>query len=179
MTLILCDVDGVIFDFNEGLRRLTELSKEESIKRIAKHGTYVGNAEAAFGKELFLTAMTSPRFWSRLPVIEKNLNQMKKWMSDGHSVAFVTAPWEGADPWISIRKKALDKHFGGHRYSYRRVYTHDKELVAGDILIEDKPENLKKWLANNKNGRGYLVDWPYNRDEDVGTRIVDLTEIEL
>lgn len=41
------------------------------------------------------------------------------------------------------------------------VITRKKELVKGDVLIDDNPDNLLKW-----GGPGVLIDKPWNRDFD-------------
>jgi len=47
--------------------------------------------------------------------------------------------------------------------SVPRVFTGEKHLVRGDVLVEDSPENLDKWLAANPRGFGIIIDQPYNR----------------
>lgn len=44
----------------------------------------------------------------------------------------------------------------------RVIFTRHKELVRGDVLIEDNPGNIERWLAANPEGRVGLVTAPYN-----------------
>lgn len=41
-----------------------------------------------------------------------------------------------------------------------------KELVRGDYLIEDSPENIRKWKRANPQGQTVLIDYPYNREAE-------------
>lgn len=54
----------------------------------------------------------------------------------------------------------------------------DKHIVRGDILVDDRPKNLEKWLEENKNGVGLLVNAPHNRLCDKFWRIEKINEIE-
>lgn len=61
---------------------------------------------------------------------------------EGHEVVFCTAPWRGMCHWVEARYGLLEHFLGRQRYSI--VFTHDKHLVDGDWLIDDKWENLAK-----------------------------------
>lgn len=45
----------------------------------------------------------------------------------------------------------------------RVIFTRHKELVRGDVLVEDNPGNIERWLAANPEGRVGLVLAPYNQ----------------
>ena len=71
-------------------------------------------------------------------------------------VIVVTSPLNCAPQWCSDRAKWLDKHFGFRRDEI--VFTKRKDLVAGDVLVDDSPEHCAKQRA------AVLVDRPWNAD---------------
>jgi len=71
-----------------------------------------------------------------------------------HRVVFTTAPWRGLEHWVEARYSLLD-HFLNRR-NYRIVFTHDKDLIQGDWLIDDKWENMEK---TPERGILYLQPW--------------------
>lgn len=44
------------------------------------------------------------------------------------------------------------------------IFTRQKHLVRGDVLIEDNIETLRRWkLANHHQGEAFLIDSPWNQ----------------
>jgi 5'(3')-deoxyribonucleotidase len=73
-----------------------------------------------------------------------------------HDVVFVTAPHAGVREWVYWRQRWLETRFPGLPV----VHTARKDLVWGDALIDDRPENLEAWATLH--GTGLLMDAPYN-----------------
>ena len=44
----------------------------------------------------------------------------------------------------------------------------DKSQIYGDVLIEDYPPNLSEWLAEWPTGLGVLINQPWNKSIDAG-----------
>jgi 5'(3')-deoxyribonucleotidase len=72
-----------------------------------------------------------------------------------NKVVFTTAPWRGLDHWVEARYGLLD-HFLNRR-NYSIVFTADKEVIAGDWIIDDRFENM-----NTTPERGILFLRPWN-----------------
>jgi 5'(3')-deoxyribonucleotidase len=79
------------------------------------------------------------------------------------TVVIVTSPMMTPN-WAYERTRWLERHFGIPRN--RIVHTVCKEFVAGDCLIDDKPDNLIKWHRRNPDGVPFMWDAPYNRNVD-------------
>lgn len=72
----------------------------------------------------------------------------------------VTAPLAGSEFWQWERHNWLRTYFkfpGDHI-----VHTAAKRLVRGDYLIDDKPEHLRAWAADNPQGVPILWAMPHN-----------------
>ena len=79
----------------------------------------------------------------------------------------VTAPWHSST-WCWERTEWLISHMGFDKNDV--LHIHDKWLVQGLTLIDDKPETLVKWCEATGN-IGILWDQPYNRLFKTGTNI--------
>lgn len=44
------------------------------------------------------------------------------------------------------------------------MFVNNKGRARGDVLIDDKPENIADFLKANKDAMGWLVDSPYNKE---------------
>jgi 5'(3')-deoxyribonucleotidase len=77
----------------------------------------------------------------------------------------VTAPFRG-DYWMAEREKWLKKHFDFPRSKI--VFCHDKHIIAGDVLIDDKTETCIKWQEANTQGTAILFERSYNKRDDWG-----------
>lgn len=88
-----------------------------------------------------------------------------------HDVVFVTSPSYHIPGWTEARQSWLAARFGP---GARVVHTSHKEVVSGDLLIDDKPENLIRWLREHPRGCGILWARPYNQRADwaSGGRII-------
>jgi 5'(3')-deoxyribonucleotidase len=82
-------------------------------------------------------------------------------------LVFVTAEWKGMDSWVPARQRLLEP------FSCDVIFTHAKHRVKGDILIDDRRENVEH--EDNKS-RSFLFDRSYNR-ASTQKRIFSLKEI--
>ncbi len=88
---------------------------------------------------------------SMLPV--RGAKQALKRLQRSTQVYVVTAPWPGSLHWPGERIVWLQK-FGFH--GDKIVLTPAKYLVRGDILVDDRPENLLKWKEHHPDGTAVL-----------------------
>lgn len=83
---------------------------------------------------------------------------VKKLRDMGHRVVFVTSSPEGTGDakYTWLKRNGL---LGDYKLSDNYVEAHDKSIVRGDILVDDRIENV-----SNFPGETILWDAPYNRD---------------
>jgi 5'-nucleotidase len=90
-------------------------------------------------------------------------------------VTFVTSPWWSSPYWLNERYQWLVAHFG-EKQARKLVFTSDKHLVAGDILIEDHIDTLIIWeRLGFKSRLGILIDRPHN--QGLHPRAKDMHEV--
>lgn len=155
---ILCDVDGVFADFTKhALASIGESSRSEeefTSWDMLSH----------FSQEV---RDTCTRIWreqswcAEIPPYPEALDSYQRLSSIG-KIVWVTAPMVDAPYWCHERTLWLQKHFGAKLQDI--VFTHDKAHVWGDVLIDDRVENILGWSEIHANGFGLLWDRPYNRN---------------
>lgn len=81
--------------------------------------------------------------------------------SAGHEITIVSSPTKG-------RTSAGDKiAWSVRELGLKRqdvIMAHKKELVRGDVLIDDSPKNVQKWLKVNSS-LAMSIAYPYNREK--------------
>ena len=76
-------------------------------------------------------------------------------------VVWVTAPNHLCPTWDHERRQWLKRHFESPPKDV--IFCDDKGLVKGDVFIDDKPENIRRWQSQNPEGKAYLFDAPNNK----------------
>ena len=84
-------------------------------------------------------------------------------------IRILTAPWH-SPTWLSERQRWL-RAFGVGSWEVVACPPGEKPFHAGDVLIEDRADTLLAWCEQNPNGRGVLIDRPWNRGAPFSSRI--------
>ena len=119
--ILYIDLDGVIVDFESGIKKLSE---KDGIKYFERYDE-------------------APGIFKLMEPIPDAINAVK--MLSNHYDIFIlsTAPWNNPSAW-SDKIKWIKKHFGSDNGSvlYKKmILTHRKDLNYGDILIDDRTKN--------------------------------------
>lgn len=80
---------------------------------------------------------------------------------DGYDVHVVTYAHHTAPEAHKTKLTWMERYFPAFDIT-KVMFTGNKHLVRGDVLIEDRPDNLDAWLKANPQGWGVLVSQPYN-----------------
>lgn len=152
---ILLDVDGVIADFVGAIcyeldnRYVPEDFKEPSM--LEAMSPWDQNRFEQLSRMEGLCESIEP------------YDDAKSFVEELHElgeVYAVTKPWK-ARTWAWERMNWLEDRFGIQRD--RIIFTGQKHLVRGDVLIEDNAENLNSWHLHTDGGIALLLDRPWNR----------------
>jgi len=157
MKSILLDVDGVVADFVDGIERVTgHTFTSEQLKSwdVLDH---LDEEE----KEKAHEALSGPEFWEKLALIPGAHDGVRYLDRKGYEIVWLTSPWASCESWESARRNWLTKFFGKLDHY---IPTSSKEKVVGDVLIDDKPDNVKKWLAAHPGKKAFIFDAPHNQD---------------
>ena len=132
---IFIDMDGVVADFDKAAREHPD-----------------------FGKKGFRPDLTLD--FAKFEPIEGAIESVNELVKEGHDVLFAsTAPWDYPESWAQ-KRIWIAKHFPKMRK--KLIITARKDLLAGDILIDDHAWNGAKdftgqWFQFGKDG----MDWKY------------------
>ena len=159
---ILLDIDGVVAGFAEHyldtLHKLTGFrAHTHQIDRWHFHECEWFPKEA---KRQVEAEIEKPGWCYGIPLLPHAIGLVGSLREIG-TVYAVTSPWASSKHWMYERTEWLH-----HRLGIRQrhvVHTMAKSLVAGDVLIDDKPENVEDWAQAHAKGRGILFTAPHNR----------------
>lgn len=122
MKLVYIDLDGVVADFVSAMNAHALIN------------------ELSFNKD----PDTIPGLFRNLKPIESAISSVEKLLhSEKYEVYFLsTAPWNNPSAWTDKRLWLAEQF--GDIINRRLILTHRKDLVKGDILIDDRPNNGTK-----------------------------------
>lgn len=175
---ILLDIDGVLGHFTAGAR---QWAAECHALSFTEDQITDYNIMTSFGLPngwpSFIEWLSESRFCSTMPVYEGAADFVEALRTLGEVVA-VTAPFVGVNHWESDRRRWLEQHFAiGHK---DLVFCKRKELVRGDLLIEDSADNIAAFERAQLTGHPFnsvLLTRPWNRDAEVPARAGTYREV--
>lgn len=140
MKLLYIDLDGVVADFVSAMNAHALIN------------------ELSFNKD----PDTIPGLFRNLKPIESAISSVEKLLhSEKYEVYFLsTAPWNNPSAWTDKRLWLVEQF--GDKINRRLILTHRKDLVKGDILIDDRPNNGAKDFEGEliKFGSDEYPNWP-------------------
>lgn len=156
---IVMDVDGVCADFTGYLLRSIG-----SRLRPADVTTWqVLDLLTLSERTKALALLDTTRWWIGQPTLPGARHGVALLRDAGHEIVWATAPWQTCIGWDVARRSWLRNNFGADPRDV--VITQRKELVAGDVIIDDKPENVSAWHQEAEIGLAFLFTQPYNAAE--------------
>lgn len=159
MPTILLDIDGVLADF-EGAVRRTCAEVGHDLAAVTAHN-FTDNLPALVYAH-YVGASTQFGWCSAIEPYVGAALLVAELRTLGDVVA-VTAPLLHCPTWESERRAWLLKHVGIRDV----VSTRRKDLVWGDVLVEDNADNLRAWHARwQRDSYGILVRHTYNTSAD-------------
>lgn len=158
MTRALIDVDGVAACFDcawlEAYRTVTGTMVLPHELTDWDYMSYLPGAKEK--KQLIEAYSHAPGFCHNLPEYPGAVAAIKRIMTVAE-VVFVTSPLDSRY-WAREREQWLEQRFGPCKI----VSTKHKEFVKGDLLVDDRPANVRNWLAEWPSGKGIVFAQPYN-----------------
>lgn len=160
---ILVDADGVLANFAQAVVDMVneELGTEHQYDHIDQWDMYASMGISKEHGTAFDERIKQNYFCYGLAPIPGAVEGLAELRKHG-DVYCVTAPFDGAY-WMPERVQWLQDFMGFDRKHV--VFTHSKHLVAGEVLIDDKAQNLRDWRAEPHAGVSILFDQPWNRNE--------------
>lgn len=159
---ILLDIDGLLADWMGAVTQIVEegtgrvLTPKDvngwlSLSKLGFSRTEQDYIESVLASRGFCTGLEV------LPGAKEGVTALAK-MGE---IAYVTSIWWGSETWTYERHTWLKKH-GFLAEGQKLVFTKNKELVTGDVFVDDKPENVMAWRAQHPGKLGLLWSTPWN-----------------
>lgn len=160
----LFDVDGVIADFSGAVDRVAESIGLERAKwdhpKISVN--YPDHAQQ------LLAACRNVGFARGIPEYPGAIEALRDAMCFAR-VVFVTTPMAGSATWAWDRTQWLRERLG----DVEVVFAEKKDLVRGDLFVEDTPDNARTWWDCHPQAQTFLVRRPYNKAWHLANFAVD------
>jgi 5'(3')-deoxyribonucleotidase len=143
--VLLLDCDEVLADFTAAtLSRVAEATGHQYTRAdIHTWEIFDSISEPEWVKDVVYRNLKAPGGCASMPVCEGAREGVEQ-VHAAADIVIVTHPFEGSMTWAAEREAWLEAQFGG---LYRGVvHTKHKELVHGDLFLDDKPKNVTAWL---------------------------------
>lgn len=137
MARILIDLDDTIADWGEAYDRHLDIVDTTNV--VTRYN-YLEDYNLFGGEhsDLVRKAMDIPGFYSSIKPFPHAINAVNKLAGQGHDITFVSTPWPSNPTCASDKYNWIAGHFG-QDWTKKLILTHDKTIIPGDILIDDKP----------------------------------------
>lgn len=157
--IVFIDMDGTINKFWEAFTATynTLYGKNEFLKASDLWSYSV--AECLSGHEddeIDRAIMTRSDFWLNIPAQEHAIEVLER-MYDRYDCYILTTPWNGYPDCVRDKMEWMRRKFPFFS-TKKMIFTHHKNLLKGDVLIDDHPKNI-----SNFDGKVATIDFPYNR----------------
>jgi len=126
--ILLIDMDGVIADFRKAIIENSDISIED----FDNHTNDAENRVDQF-------CIQNTTIFENLQPIENAIESVTK-LFDYYDIYFCSTPMYLVPESYKSKRIWLEKHFG-ELASRRLILTHRKDLIKGDILIDDRKVN--------------------------------------
>lgn len=181
MAIVWWDLDGVHALWDEGVDEIARETGADLRGFPLKHE----RTSFAFYKEkteeeqkVIMEIMGHPDLYKRLKVDPRVAEAFHKVKEAGHINRFASSPWTG-NPTCMQDKEDFIAHTYGEEVRKHLVLLHDKTVLRGDAIIDDKPQ-LHGLFEGRMEPIHIVPSQPYNLDVITPYRIDDwATDVPL
>ena len=159
--LILLDQDGVLADFEQGVRQLWQQTYQQPLPLKERRHFYLRDDMASEFHRQLAQIYSSKGFFASLPPMQHGISAAKCLLEAGHDVRICTSPIQDYHYCVSEKFDWVCQHLG-EDWMQRIILTKDKTWVRGDILIDDKPQISGSLVPHWQH---WIYDQPYNRHQ--------------
>ena len=170
---VLLDMDDVLCDLTGPWMDLLNKRHGTTIKKEDLTVWHIGRAlpikfPSLTSSEIY-APLDEPGLFRNLPMMPGAKQTLETMKNRGWKIAIVTSlPVEKHHPGQVVQEKIewIGEHLSGVVEERDVIITHRKDLVRGDILVDDAPHNLETFP-----GKTIAFDRPWNRNVVVSGRV--------
>lgn len=157
---ILCDLDEIVAALLDKWLALYNKDHNDSLNKNTVKWDGLAK-QSKIGHDIY-KYLHQPGFFADLNPIEGAVESLQEFVNDGHEVTILSAPSypgpSAVDKLDWCKKHLPFIHHRSIMLGWR------KEKVAGDILIDDSPENIKKYRERWPNTPIFTIAYNHNQD---------------
>lgn len=153
---VLIDIDGICADLLGGFIRVARHNLGMEGLSVEKVTDF--DLSTVVPRTVVDSVFSWPQFFLSLDPLPGARWAIERIAERGHEVVLITRP---SDP-ESARDKLewVENHLG---LDHTRCFIGgDRTMVDADVLIDDRPENVKAWLRARPQAKAATIGWPYN-----------------
>jgi 5'(3')-deoxyribonucleotidase len=164
----LVDCDGVLSDFFDGARKIIKelCGRDYKFEEITNWDIF-SIVPREIEKECF-RRFARKDFCKNLNVLDGSQEGMKR-LAEVADIYIVTSPMH-TSRWVFERTNWLKKHF--NIQSTHLISAHCKYVVEGELLIDDRAANTKKWAEHHPDGVGVIWAAPHNVNDKIEGNLI-------
>jgi 5'-nucleotidase len=137
--IVLWDLDGNAFDWSASLdAKLLELDPGYQLVPEHERTHYDYMFDNPHNREILDAAMNAEGLYLNLEPTPYAVEAMKEMQEEGLDTWFCSKPYATHPTCTSEKLASVARHFG-QEMAQKTILTHDKTLVFGHILFDDKP----------------------------------------
>ena len=155
---ILVDVDNVLEDLHTPWVNAINAKYGTNVKPDDIKSWGIESYFPTLSRTQVFSPLHKEQFWKNMKPMHDALYYLADLIADGHKLYVVTS----SHPDTVKYKYDFLRRYYEPVFSYNDIIiAHDKQMVKGDVLIDDAPHNLE-----GGNYKGLLMDSPHNRTYD-------------
>jgi 5'-nucleotidase len=170
--IVLVDMDGVLANWDKHYGEMLALHFPEAVQIPYEERPFMNPQRVMSEQER--TIQSLPGYYRHLEPIEGGREALEELEANGHDVLLCSTPAPLNATCASDKYAWVEEHLG-KKWVKRTILTHDKTLVLGDVLVDDKPvitgiNEFPTWIH-------VLFDQPYNQHSDAEFRMEGWEEL--
>lgn len=157
---VVFDVDSVLADIMTPWMEIYNERYEDDVSISDITSWEVADFVKPEAKKDIFSIVTSEGFYEKVKPIQRYVALAKEFVEQGHEVSICTSC--ANNPMMIKEKLAwLEEHIPFIDSDNIMIVT-NKGLACGDMLVDDRPKNLKDFMLSNPLAKGVLVQQPHN-----------------
>lgn len=164
--IALVDMDGTLCDYQFSL-----------VKDLNRRYNYVyhQNIDAEMlhlqHKDEIISIRDKEGWWRNLHPIKSGIRMLKYFYENDYRVFIATkSPRTNKNAWTE-KLEWIEDHIWPLYPKVKVIMAEDKSLIMGQVLVDDFPGYMRKWLKNNPHSLGIMPNRQWNQNYHYGNYV--------
>ena len=168
--MVLLDFDDVLFDF---LGTVTKRYNEITGENLSVEDFKTWDLSETGDIHVFMSIIKDPNLWKDMPEKDGAMEIVQRLINDGRWNVLICTACTTLEEYV-VKVGLIEEKIPGFDTA-KILNIADKHLIRGDVIIDDKVENLDKCVRYGT--KGILYDMPHNRTCNKFQRIYSLKHL--